>query len=435
VNFDYSNGARPYLASLVQGVDGNIYGTTSVGGANGPYGTVFKITPKGALTTLHSFAGYDGAFPSAGLVQATNGYFYGTTEVGGAGNYSGTLFRMAPGGAVRTLYSFCAETNCTDGGQPDGALIQGSDGDLYSTTQTGGANGYGTVFKVTLDGKLTTLYSFCAQNNCRDGAFPNAGLVQATDGNFYGTTFSTIFRITPQRKLTTLHNFTGADGENIISPLIQASDGNFYGTASAGGQNGANCGTVFKITRQGVLTTLYSFSFNGEGIIPEGPLVQATDGNFYGTTYLGGAYGNGTVFKITTAGMLTTLYSFCAESNCPDGDEPFGGLIQDTNGKLYGTTWYGGTDDEGTLFSLGVGLRAFVETQPKSGKVGAAVNILGTNLQGATSVTFNRTLATFRVVSNSQITTVVPTAATTGEIRVVTPGGTLRSNGVFRVIP
>jgi uncharacterized repeat protein (TIGR03803 family) len=232
-----------------------------------------------------------------------------------------------------------------------------------------------------------------------------------------------------------LHNFTGADGENIISPLIQASDGNFYGTASAGGQNGANCGTVFKITRQGVLTTLYSFSFNGEGIIPEGPLVQATDGNFYGTTYLGGAYGNGTVFKITTAGMLTTLYSFCAESNCPDGDEPFGGLIQDTNGKLYGTTWYGGTDDEGTLFSLGVGLRAFVETQPKSGKVGAAVNILGTNLQGATSVTFNRTLATFRVVSNSQITTVVPTAATTGEIRVVTPGGTLRSNGVFRVIP
>ena len=206
-------------------------------------------------------------------------------------------------------------------------------------------------------------------------------------------------------------------------------------------------GTIFKISPSGTLTTLYSFcaqSGCADGNVPNAGLVLATDGNFYGTTYLGGAnscmisgtnYGCGTVFKITPSGTLTTLYSFCAQSGCADGEGPRAGLVQATNGKLYGTTYYGGPTGDGTVFSLAVGLGPFVETRPTSGVVGRFVEILGTNLTGATSVTFNGTPATFKVVSRYLITTTVPTGATTGKVEVVTPSGTLSSNVPFRVLP
>ncbi len=245
---------------------------------------------------------------------------------------------------------------------------------------------------------LTTLYSFCSQTNCTDGNEPR-GLVQAADGNFYGTTA-----------------FGGAYYNN-------------YCSADPG------CGTVFEITPAGVLTTLYSFCSQPncpDGGHPVG-LVQATDGNFYGATEWGGANGHGTVFEITPSGTLTTLYSFCAQANCADGANPEGRLMQATNGNLYGTTYYGGANVDGTVFSLSVGLGPFVETLPTSGNVGATVIILGNKLTDATSVTFNGTAATFTVVSSSEITTTVPTGATTGTVEVTIPSGTLSSNIAFQV--
>ena len=405
-SFDSSDGAA-ILAGLVQATDGNLYGTAYEGGANcapDGCGTIFKITPSGTLTTLHSFCSQsnctDGEYPEAGLIQATNGNFYGTTYQGGtncAPDGCGTIFKITPSGTLTTLYNFCSQSGCSDGYYSEAGLIQASNGDFYGTTALGGAGGVGTVFKITPGGQLTTLHSFCSQSNCTDGEYPEAGLIQATNGSLYGTTF-------------------------------------------AGGAH--DLGTVFKITVSGNLTTLHSFCSVGypdcaDGDLPRfGSLVQATNGDLYGTAPSGGAQiYYGTIFKITPGGTLTTLYSFCPQSGCPDGDDPRGTLVQDTNGNLYGTTFAGGANGFGTVFSLSVGLGPFVETQTTSGKIGAAVKILGTNLTGATSVTFNGTTATFHVVSSSEITTTVPMGASTGKVKVVTPHGTLTSNVSFRVTP
>jgi uncharacterized repeat protein (TIGR03803 family) len=269
--------------------------------------------------------------------------------------------------------------------------------------------------------------------------------VQGSDGNFYGTAaggsnnYGLVFKVTAAGKLTTIYNLKATDGQGVFGALIQATDGVFYGTAEARGN--ANDGTVFKVTAGGVYATLYSFCAKtncSDGSSPEGGVVQATDGNFYGTTQFGGAYGSpfgsGTIFKITPAGILTTLHSFCAETNCTDGSRPFGGLVQDTNGKFYGTTNVGGSSDEGSIFSLNMGLAPFVESRPTSGTVGAQIIILGTNLAGTTSVSFNGTTTTFTVVSGSEITAIVPTGATTGKITVTTPHKTLLSNVAFQIL-
>jgi uncharacterized repeat protein (TIGR03803 family) len=439
-------------AGLVQATNGDLYGTTY--GANVSRGisggTVFKITPSGALTSLYSFCAQsgcaDGAYPDATLVQATNGDFYGTTQYGGVGASCpnepgcGTVFKMTPTGTLTTLYSFCTQTACADGGQPSAGLVQAASGDLYGTTYLGGTYGDGTVFKITPSGTLTTLHSF----DSTDGANPAAGLVQAVDGNLYGTTLGgtggTVFKMTPAGTLTTLHSFCSQagcpDGNTPFAGLVQASDGDFYGTTFGGGSKDA--GTVFKITPNGALTTLYNFcsqSKCADGGNPEAGLVQATDGNLYGTTSGGGTYDKGTVFNITPSGMLTTLYSFCqAMAGC--GTFPSAGLAQDTNGTFYGTTWEGGANYYyGTVFSLSVGLGAFVETQPSAGIVGAAVKILGSDLTGTTSVTFNGTAATFTVVSAREVTTTVPSGATSGKVQAITPSGTLTSNVSFEVAP
>jgi uncharacterized repeat protein (TIGR03803 family) len=442
-SFDFTDGALP-RAGLVQATNGNLYGTTG-GGVATSDGTVFKITPGGTLTNLHSFSFIDGAAPVAGLVQATNGSFYGTTNTGGTGpGGGGTVFKITPNGILTTLYNFCTILpNCTDGAFPTAGLIQATDGSLYGTTEAGGTNVLGTVFKITPGGTLTTLHSFCA-GACADGQSPTAALIQAVDGNFYGTTQAgganlggTVFKITPGGLLTTLYTFCSqsgcADGEAPGAGLIQASDGNFYGTTETGGANLG--GTVFKITAGGSLTTLYSFcSQSGctDGQFPAAALVQANDGNLYGTTSGGGVNGGqGTIFKITLGGTLTTLYNFCSQNECTDGAEPLAALVQDTNGKFYGTAEGGA--GYGVVFSLSVGLRPFVETTPTSGKVGTTVRILGSNLTGATNVSFNGTAATFKVVSGSEITTTVPTGATTGKVTLTTPKGTLSGKMSFQV--
>jgi uncharacterized repeat protein (TIGR03803 family) len=436
VNFNGANGEYPYYGSLVQGPDGNFYGTTLEGGAYAG-GTVFKVTAEGTLTTLYSFCTEkdcaDGKFPKAGLVLATNGNFYGTTS--GGGTYlNGTIFKITVGGTLTTLYSFCPPEHCATGAEPVAGLVQAANGDFYGTTEGGGANFEGTVFEMTPAGELTTLYSFCALKDCADGSQPYGDLIQATNGNFYGTTSGggtgtacgdlgcgTVFEITPAGVLTT-YSFDGTDGKFPMAGLVQATNGNFYGTTTEGGAY--DDGTVFEMTPAGVLTTLHSFHTDTDGGYPYAPLIQATDGNFYGTTY------GGTVFKITAVGTLTTLYTFVGTA---DGDHPQAGLLQATNGILYGTTTDGGPDDEGTVFSLSVGLGPFVETNPTSGKVGTAVTILGNNLTGSTSVTFNGIAATFKVISGTGITTTVPESATTGPVKVTTPSGTLTSDLNFRV--
>jgi uncharacterized repeat protein (TIGR03803 family) len=461
LSFDGTNGQYP--SGLVQATNGKLYGATDEGGANG-YGTVFSITTTGTLTTLHSFDDTDGAYPGAGPIQATNGDLYGTTAAGGANGPYGTVFTITPGGALTTLASF----DGTDGYEPFG-LIQATNGDFYGTTTNGGAKDDGTVFKLTPNGTLTALYSFCSQTNCTDGTIPYAPPVQGSNGEFYGTTFhdgaygsGTIFKITPSGTLTTIYNFCPQivycpDGSGPYARLVQSTNGSFYGTTADGGLydcpggcgtifTEAPRGTIFTITSSGTLTSLHSFH-GTDGACPYAGLTQGTDGNFYGTTTEGGTgpacpkptFGCGTIFKITPSGKLTTLYSFCSQTDCTDGEAPFAGLVQDTNGTFYGTTFYGGDntcqdDGCGTVFSLSVGLGPFVETSPTSAKVGAGVNILGTDLTGATSVTFNGTPAVFKVKSSSQITTTVPTGATTGTVQVVTPSsGTLSSNVPFTV--
>jgi uncharacterized repeat protein (TIGR03803 family) len=360
VSFNGTNGANP-ADSLVQDKSGTVYGTTEGGGASG-YGTVFEITSKGKLTTLHSFDSSDGAYPLSGLVLATNGNLYGTTYEGGASGV-GTVFEITLAGKLTTLHSF----DSSDGAYPYGTpLVQAANGDFYGTTYGGGADGFGTVFEITAAGKLTTLHSFAGYPT--DGELPTAGLVLA-NGNFYGTTFNggthnggTVFEITPKGKLTMLYSFCAqkncADGTYPYDAgLVHSSNGNFYGTTYGGGVT--NDGTVFEITSKGKLTTLYSFCSKkncADGSYPEAGLVQASNGNLYGTTASGGVNGNyGTVFEITSKGKLTTLHSFCAQKACSDGAVAFGGLVRATSGIFYGTTYTGGTDGFGTVFSLSAG--------------------------------------------------------------------------------
>ncbi len=269
VNFDGTNGDNPQFMSFVQGTDGNLYGTTSGGGTDNN-GTVFKMTPAGKLTTLHSFC-YgtgctDGYNPYGSVVQGADGNFYGTTSGGGAFS-CGTVFKITPAGKLTTIHNFDLYT---DGCEPGGALTQAG-GVFYGTTVVGGAptascpSTCGTIFKMTAAGKLTTLYTFCSLAGCADGSNPSYGLVLATDGNFYGTSgggagscypvgyCGTVFKITPAGLLTTLHTFVSVEGGNP-SPLIQATDGNFYGTTGFGGFTGGSCtygcGSFSKLLRR-----------------------------------------------------------------------------------------------------------------------------------------------------------------------------------------
>ena len=398
-------------------------------------------SPAQTFTTLNSFNDTDGANPYAGLVQATNGDLYGTTYSGGA-NDAGTVFTITPSGTLITLHSF----DLTDGAYPEAALIQATNGDLYGITSQDGPNGYGTVFEITPSGTLTTLHSF---DYFTDGAYPYAGLVQATNGDLYGTTslggadnFGTVFKITPSGTLITLHSFGFAgyptDGAFPEAGLIQATNGNLYGTTSQGAAN--DHGTVFKITPSGKLTTLYNFCSQSnctDGANPYAELVQATNGDLYGTTVDGGGANNfGTVFKITPSGKLTTLYNFCSQSNCTDGAKPYAGLVQATNGDLYGTTYEDGAHNFGTVFRLSVGLGPFVETLPASGQEGANIGILGQGFSSSSVVKFGGTEATTIVLSGTTfITATVPAGALTGSVTVTTGTTTLTSAKTFKVLP
>jgi uncharacterized repeat protein (TIGR03803 family) len=354
----FGTGGNPHGA-LVEGADRNLYGTT-YGYPGKENGMIFTITPSGAISILHR----GGEFP-VGLTIGTDGNFYGVSY----GGY-GSVFKMTPGGTFTTLHTF----GPTPSGNYPNALIQAGDGNFYGTTAEGGSSGGGTLFRITPSGALITLYNFCSQSGCADGGGPGA-LILGADGDLYGVTgeggrgpcsngCGTIFKITTAGSLTTLHSFNSTDGADPAG-LFQSTDGDFYGTTSSGGVSNSNCdsgtcGTVFKMTPTGTLTTLHSFNYT-DGANPGWAPIQASDGSFYGTTLRGGscttyAYGCGTIFKITSTGALTALHEFVKT----DGALPMG-LVQHSNGILYGPTVSGGANVYhgcggfcGTLFSLSV---------------------------------------------------------------------------------
>jgi len=441
-SFNGTDGANP-RAGLLQATDGNLYGMTSYGGAYG-YGSVFNITPDGTLTTIYSFCqqnGFclDGSNPSASLIQASDGNFYGTTTNGGGDMHLyGTVFKITPSGTLTTLHSFDCISG--EGSYPSAGLVQASNGNFYGTTASGCANSYGIVFQITPSGTLTVLHSF----DKTDGANPEAGLIQAY-GKLYGTTSSggshsngTVFQITLSGTLTTLHNFCSktkcADGAVPQAGLVQAGNGNFYGTTSEGGSSTncpAGCGTVFEITPSGTLTTLHSFD-GTDGDHSYAGLVQATDGNLYGTTEVLGAGGDGTIFGITPSGTLTTQHSFGGA----DGSSPFAAPIQATDGNLYGTTDLGGANNSGTVYRLSEGLKPFLAVTPTSGKEGANIDIVGQGFNNPSVVKFGGTTATGVVVSSTtSITATVPAGAMTGSVTVTTGTATLTSAKIFKVLP
>jgi uncharacterized repeat protein (TIGR03803 family) len=427
-------------AALVQGPDGNLYGTTLYGGANNE-GTAFRISPDGVLTTLVEFAERGpsnmGRSPS-GLVLGGDGNFYGTTGTGGVTSNFGTVFRMTPAGALTTIVEFSNNGATNKGRNPYGGLVAGNDGMLYGATYSGGASGYGTVFKVSLAGVLTTLVEFTGNGATNKGRGPYSALIQGTDGNFYGTTelggihnLGTIFKVTPTGVLTTLVEFTGNGtlnkGATPYAGLSQGNDGHFYGMTQYGGVGytgaGTGHGTIFRMTAAGVLTTLVEFTQNGasnKGRGPRAGLVQAGDGNFYGVTQRGGADNSGTLFRMTPAGVLSTLVEFTGNGVVNKGDSPSAALLQAGDGQMYGTTLSGGLNGLGTVFKVSStgSLTTLVEfatngasdfgRNPRSGLTQSADgNFFGTTSRGGTM-----DLGT--VFKMSADGTVTPMAAFTG---------------------
>jgi uncharacterized repeat protein (TIGR03803 family) len=350
----FPKGAQPETP-LIQGRDGNFYGATLDAGTNGGFGTIFRLTTGGVATTLYTFSGgSDGAFPSGNLIQATDGNLYGTTQGGGDTNGDGTIFRITTNGAFTSLYQF---TGGSDGGVPMSGLIQGTDGSLYGAAQSGGdVNLDGTIFKITIGGAFSVIYTFTGGS---DGAGPTSALIQGVDGNLYGTAESggdvnldgTIFQITTNGAFALLYQFAGTpDGSGPTGALVQGVDGKLYGTTEFGGTNGF--GSVFQLTTNiasSAYASLYAFTGGADGSRPAAGLIQDTNGLLYGTANSGGVNGQGTIFQITTSGAFTRMYPFAGGS---DGANPKATLLHANDGLLYGSTTHGNTNDAGIIFRI-----------------------------------------------------------------------------------
>ena len=344
-SFAGPDGAAPH-AGLILDTKGNLYGTTELGGSYS-YGVVFKLAPSGKQTVLYNFTGgADGGTPLAGLVRDAKGNFYGTTYSRGS-SYQGVVFKLTQKGKQTVLHTFTGHGG--DGSSPVGTLVRDAKGNLYGTTQRGGSNGLsGTVYRLDRTGKETVLHSFIGAPT--DGEEPDAGLVQDLNGNLYGTTYlggdsdsGVVFKVNAVGHETVLHSFTGHSDGRPMASLIRDTHGTLYGTTSEAD------GTVFKLGKRGKEKVLYQFGGTSDGNSPYAGLSRDAQGNIYGTTFYGGYQDNGVVFKLDSAGNETVLYTFTGGS---DGGNPFAGVILDTQGNLYGTTYHGGAYGGGTVFKL-----------------------------------------------------------------------------------
>jgi len=341
-------------SSLIQAGDGNLYGTT-IGNFFTNFGIVFKVTPQGSLSPVYSFTGgTDGATPFAGVVEGSDGNFYGSTYGNLLTGTDGTIYQVTPAGADTTLYSF---TGGSDGANPTAPFVQDPGGQFYGVSTNAGANGAGDIFTFT-----SSLNSFSVVEPFSkfNGYGPNSPLVLGTDGNYYGlatsggsNNFGAVYQLTPSNTINVIYSFLGTgDGASPIGNLVEGSDGNFYGVTGATGvitaAQGGN-GTVFKVTPAGVLTTLYLFTGGSDGGGPGG-IFMGSDGNLYGTTGSGGANGDGVFFQVTPAAKFTVLYSFLGNST--DGGSPQAWPIQGSDGNFYGTADSAGANGDGTVYAV-----------------------------------------------------------------------------------
>jgi uncharacterized repeat protein (TIGR03803 family) len=408
---------------LAQGRDGNLYGTTTQGGANSR-GAIIKSTLTGTVTVLHSFNLTDGAAPQGGLTLAPDGNFYGAAPSGGTDG-AGVIFKITPSGTFTVIHNF---TRGTDGGFPKMSPVVGNDGALYGATGVGGS----IFYKITTAGVLTPLATLPAE------AF--GGLTLAADGKFYGVTNvggtssrGTAFSVTTTGVIKTIFNFADATGSFPYGPLMQSADGNLYGTAYSAGSLGG--GVVFKLTTAGVYTVLHSFNSTdrSQGINPTTGLVQGSDGFLYGVTAGGGAHLDGTIFKIKTDG---TSYADIYDFDGSHGSIPYSQPLLHTNGKIYGQTNSGGAHNDGVLYSLATGLNSFIRPVGlRQAKVGGSVGLLGQNLSTATQVLFGAGAGTFAVTGSSFMNAKPAIGATTGVITVKEPGGNQLSPLIFKIVP
>jgi uncharacterized repeat protein (TIGR03803 family) len=342
-----ADGGAP-STGVVRDSAGNLYGTTELGGnaSKGGKGVVFKLDTAGNETVLHSFGGSDGSYPDAGVTLDSEGNLYGTTSRGGAKGY-GTVYKVDSTGNESVLYSF---TGGTDGGSPDAGVIRDSAGNLYGTASGGGASNQGVVYKVDVTGHETVLFSF------PHGAGPASGVIRGPAGNLYGTTgsggasnYGVAYRLSASGHLTVLHSFTGgADGRYPAAGVILDSSGNLYGTTNGGGGT-SDAGVVYKVDSTGNETVIASFPYAVGGSNPYGRVIRDPAGNFYGTTFYGGASNAGVVYKLDLSGRETVLHTFTGGA---DGAGPYAGVIRDSAGNLYGTTYGGGANNYGTVYKV-----------------------------------------------------------------------------------
>jgi uncharacterized repeat protein (TIGR03803 family) len=416
------DGCGPNFSGIVaQGTDGNLYGTLPEGGAG--CGSVFRITPSAALNDVYNFSGGDGCNPFGGLTLGTDGDFYGTTTNGGVNNY-GTIFKITSSGGLTTLHNFTA----AEGGLPYSPPVQGKKA-FYGVTPAA------TVYTITPTGVFKLLH-----NKIPGASY--APLLLASNGSFYGTTgsggshgYGTVFRLSTSGAVTTIYNFDFSHGAYSYGPLVQGGDKNLYGMTNEGGSYQKGGGVVFKMTLKGVITILHSFDGDSltDGAYPTDGLLAGTDGIFYGSTFLatGGVGFYGTLFKIDKNGNYSELYDF----DQTHGEYPLTTPMQHTNGVVYGTAMNGGASDGGVFWDLNSGILPFVSVVGiPSGKVNQLVEILGQGFSTASSVKFGSAPSNFTVYSDTYLTAVVPSAAKTGTISVTTSTGTLISKQKFKVI-
>ncbi len=445
-----SNVAYP-IGAVAQGEDGALYGTAAGGdGYSLPYsgGGIYKITPAGNEKALYVWCSTEicGGGSMSGLTLRPDGHFLGT---------GGTIFDVSQTGQLTTLYSLTGGKDGGPWGYPYAPPIEGADGSFYGVAQLGGgSSGCGTIYKMTQAG-FTLLYQFDNQHGCN----PAAPMVLGADGNLYGTTvnggtegggvvFQLKLRPGKAAVLTVLANFDETNG-HPWSPLVQGNDGYFYGTTSGVknfGTFGPGTGTVFKITASGTLTVLHTLNGTTDGSNPRTGLVQATDGNLYGTASILGTpqpngpfwceQGCGTLFQITPEGTYSVLYTFDGSGS---GEFPLTTPVQHTNGLLYGATFRGGGCDQtlycGVFYSWDGNLPPFVRTVQSMGPVGSSVEILGQGFNSSTTVAFNGTPAEVNLQSATSLCSKVPAGATTGFVTVTTSSGRLTSNKKFIVTP